>query len=193
MRYTQSPPLNDQYHEHDVDASDLDGERASSDRVRWLRPGTTHRSGDPFTSDRPSIPRRVFRALARFFFAALIGVGATLAWQSYGDEAEEMVRARAPSLGWLLPLSTTNPPALAVTSAEMQEQLKPMAIDLAIVRRSIEQFAANIDQLARKQEEMARNVATLQAAEQQLSQKVSLPPSRPVHVPPPKPPQPPEQ
>ena len=72
-------------------------------------------------SDRPSITRRIIRALGRFSAAILIGVGVTLAWQSYGGE---MVRAWAPSLGWLLPVSPS--------AAELQAQLKPVAIDLAI-------------------------------------------------------------
>jgi len=43
----------------------------------------------------------------RFVIAVLIGVDTTLAWQSYGDEARNMVVARAPTLAWLLSLSTT--------------------------------------------------------------------------------------
>jgi hypothetical protein len=62
-----------------------------------------------------------------------------------------------------------------------------MAIDLALVRRSEEQLAANQDQLARKQDQMAQAIAALQAAEQELSQKISsLPTSGAAHVPPPK-------
>ncbi len=38
-----------------------------------------------------------------------------------------------------------SPPAPAVTSAELQAQLKPVALDLAIVRRSVEQLASNQD------------------------------------------------
>jgi uncharacterized RmlC-like cupin family protein len=47
-----------------------------------------------------------------------------------------------------------------------------MAIDLALVRRSIEQLVANQDQLARKQDQMAQAIATLQVAEQDISQKI---------------------
>jgi hypothetical protein len=192
MHYSQSPPLNDQYHERDVEASDPAGKRPS-DRVRWLRPGTTHRSdfkNDPIASNRPSTARRIFRAFARFFIAVVLGVGATLGWQCYGDEAKEMVRAWDPSLDWLLPTSVTKPPG-PVTAIEVEQQLNPMAIDVALLRRSVEQFAANLDQLARKEEQMAQNIAAMQAAEQQLIQKVSSPaPSKPVHVPPPSPPQP---
>ena len=195
MYSTKSPPLNDEYPQRDVDASDLDAERASSDRAHRLRPGTAYRSSGfkntQFRSDRPSISRRLTRSLARFFLAVFIGVGSTLAWQSYGGE---IVRAWAPSLDWLLPVSTMEVPAPAVTSAELREHLKPVALDLAIVRRSIEQLVFNQDQLARKQEQMARAIAALQAAEQDISQKISAPPPpRAVHVPPPKPLQPPMQ
>jgi hypothetical protein len=192
MYSTESPPLKDDYPERDVDSSDLDAERASSNRVYRLRPGKPYRSSGfkspQFRSDRPSVSKRLTRSLARFF----IGVGGTLAWQ-HGDEVAEFVRTWLPSLGWLLPVSTTKAPAPAVTSTELQQQLRPMAIDLALVRRSIEQLGANQDQLARKQDQMAQAIATLQAAEQDISQKIlalALPASKAAHVPPPKPPQP---
>jgi len=193
MYSTESPPLNDDYPERDVDASDLNAERASSNRVHRLRPRPYRSSGfknAQFTSDRPSITRRLTRKLARFFLVVLIGVGGTLAWQ-HGDEVAEMVRTWAPSLGWLLPVSTIKAPAPNVTTAD----LKPVAIDLALVRRSIEQLGANQDQLARKQDQMAQAIATLQAAEQDISQKIlALAPPAPkaVHVSP-KPAQPPAQ
>jgi hypothetical protein len=189
--HIESPPLNDEHTDRDVEA-DLD-----ADRVHW-RSGTTRRASgfksDQFRSDKPSTSRRLTRSLARFVFAVLIGVGGTLAWQ-HGDEAAEFVRTWVPSLGWLLPVSTTKAPAPAVTSTELQQQLKPMAIDLALVRRSTEQLASNQDQLARKQEQMTQAIATLQAAEQDISQKIlALAPPVPkaVHVSP-KPPQPPAQ
>ena len=184
MYSSQSPP---QYRERDV----------AQEGPRRPRPSDV--ANDQFTSERRSIGRRIFRTLASFFIAALIGVGVvgvTLAWHSYGDEAKEMVRTWAPSLGWLLPVATTKSspdgqgvPAAAVTSPELVQQLKPMALDLTIVRRSVEQLAATIEQLAAKQEEMARNIATLQAVEQDISQKMSSP-SRSRAVPPRKPPQP---
>lgn len=185
MFSTESPPLND------VLKLDFDDEYASSDGVGPLKPSRPYRSSDfaQFRSDRPSISRRLTRKLARFFLAVLIGVGGTLAWQ-HGDEVTEMVRAWAPSLGRLLPVSTIKAPAPAVTATELQQQLKPMAIDLALVRRTEEQLATNQDQLARKQDQMAQAIATLQAAEQDLSQQILAPaPPAPkaAHVPPPKP------
>ena len=199
MNYSESLPLNDRYDERDVAARDLDAGRHSDQRA-----GTApHRSRSyrssgfknaQVGSDRPSISRRLTRKLARFFLVVLIGVGGTLAWQ-HGDEITEIVRTWAPSLGWLLPVSTTKAPAPAVTSTELQQQLRPMAIDLALVRRSIEQLGANQDQLARKQDQMAQAIATLQAGEQDISQKIlALAPPAPkaVHVSP-KPAQPPPQ
>ena len=64
-----------------------------------------------------------------------------------------MVRAWAPSLSWLVPTSP---------SAELQALLKPVALDLAIMKRSLEQLASNQDQLARKQDQTAQAIATLQ-------------------------------
>jgi hypothetical protein len=196
MYSTESPPLKDDYPERDVDASDLDAERASSNRVYRLRPGKPYRSSGfkspQFRSDRPSVSKRLTRSLTRFFLVIFIGVGGTLAWQ-HGDEVAEFVRTWLPSLGWLLPVSTTKAPAPAVTSTELQQQLKPMATDLALVRRSIEQLGANQDQLARKQDQTAQAIATLQAAEQDISQKIlalASPAPKAAHVPPPKPPQP---
>jgi hypothetical protein len=179
MFSTESPSLNTALQ------LDFGDEHVPSNGGGPLKPGRRYRSSGfknaQFTSDKPSIGRRLTRTFVRFFLPVVIGVGGTLAWQSYGGE---MVRAWAPSLGWLVPAS---PPGPAVTSAELQQQLKPMAIDLALVRRSEEQLAANQDQLSRKQDQMAQAIATLQATEQDLSQKMSAPPSpppapKPVHV-----------
>ena len=179
--HIESPPLSGEHTNRDVD-TDLD-----ADRVHW-RSGTSRRASGftnaQFKRSKPSIGRRLTRSLARLSLAVLIGIGATLAWQSYGGEA---VRTWAPSLSSLLPASTMAPPAPAVTSAELQAQLNPAALDLAIVKRSVEQLAANQDLLARKQEQMAQAIATLQAGLQDISQKISAPPSpppapKPVHV-----------
>jgi hypothetical protein len=132
------------------------------DRVASERPSIGRR--------RPSIGRRIFRTVTRFFVAVLIGIGATLAWQSYGDAAREIVVARAPSLAWLLYLSTTKSPAVATASPGPAQQLEPLASNLDVVRRSVEQLAA-------KQEQMAQNMATLQAVEEDIRQKMSSPPS----------------
>jgi hypothetical protein len=147
--------------------------------------------GNRLASTRPSVTRLLFRALIRYSVVVLIGVGGTLAWQHYGGAT---VRAWAPSLGWLLP---ADPPGPAVTSPELQTQLKPMALDLAILRRSVEQLATNQDQLSHKEDQLAQGLALVQSAEQDINQKILAiaPPAPPaakavVHAPPPKSPQP---
>jgi outer membrane murein-binding lipoprotein Lpp len=180
-----------------------------SNNQNWPTPPTSNNQ----KSEKRSIGRRMSRAFARYSIVFLIGIGATLAWQSYGDEAMEMVRTEAPSLAWLLPVSTSKPapkhqatvPATApdgqasaaavVTSAELVQQLKPMAVDLDIVRRSVQQLANKVEQLAAKQDQMShkqdqisQDITTLQLVEQEVSQKLSAPPQS--AVPPRKPPQP---
>jgi hypothetical protein len=148
----------------------------------------------PETKKRP-IARRIFRAIVRYSIVFLTGIGATLAWQSYSDEAIEMVRMEVPSVAWLLPDSTAKLPpdgqtsaAAVVPSAEVVQQLKPMAVDLAIMRRNQEQLAIKVEQLAAKQDQMTQNIATLQSVEQEVIQKLPSPP-QPRVAPAPKPPQ----
>jgi hypothetical protein len=184
--YAESPPISDGYPENEVDASNQ-AERAPFHRVHQLIESISGRLSNfknvPFPGDRLSINQRIFRALARFFVAVFIGVGLTLAWQYYGHE---MLKSWAPS--WLLPAS---PPGPAVTSPELQAQLKPMALDLAILSRSVDHLAASQDQLARQEDQLKQAFATLQAAEQDIDQKIfALAPAapRPAHSLP-KPPQ----
>ena len=180
MFSTESPPLND------VLKLDFDDEYASSNGVGRPKPAKPYRSSGlkkaPFRSDRPSNSRRLTRSLVRFSLAISIAVGATLAWQSCGGE---MIKAWLPSLGWLVPTSA---------SAELQALLKPVALNLATMKRSVEQLAADQDQFARKQDQMAQAFATLQAAVREIDQNISalgpLAPNKAAHVPPPKPTQP---
>jgi endonuclease/exonuclease/phosphatase (EEP) superfamily protein YafD len=171
-------------------ARDLD---AQSDQRTGIMPGKpsihSYRpsalNDDQMASRRPSLRRRAFRTLARFSIAVLIGIGATLGWQSYGDEAKELVVTRAPSLGWLLPASKTESPVASATSADVAQQLAPLAMNLDVVRRGVEKLAA-------KQEQMAQNITALQAAEEEIRQKLSAPPppQQEAAVPQHKPPQP---
>jgi hypothetical protein len=156
--------------------------------AHWADP-TSLEKDDQFVSREPSIGRRISRTLARFLFVVLIGVGITLAWQSYREEAKEAVRIWVPSLGWVLP-PTVKLAASADASRELGQQLKPIALDLALVRRSVEQLAGDLKQLAAKQEQMAQSLATEQDLRQNIS---SVPPSAAVPIPRPKPMRPPVQ
>jgi hypothetical protein len=172
---SQSPPL---YLDHDV-------------IEEWPRkPRTSGVKSDQSTSGKRPLGRRIFRAITRFFIVVLIGVGVTLAWQSYGNEAIEITRIWAPSLGWLLPDSTTKSPpdsqgsiAAAAISPDLVHQLEPVALDLTVVRRSVEQLTAKVEQLASAQEQMAQNIATIQAVEQEIRQTMSSPPQPRVAAP----------
>ena len=169
--YTESPPL---------------AGRASSDRPNRPAPRASYRPSafGNGPRKRPSTIRRISRTLARFSVVALVSVGTTVVWQSYGAG---MGRAWAPTLGRLLPAA---PPSPGAISAEVQAQLKPVALDLAIMKRGVEQLATNQEQLARKEDQLAQAFATLQAAKQDIDQKIlALTAPRAAHVLPPKSPQ----
>ena len=74
--------------------------------------------------DRPSFLRRATRAFVRYLIAIAIGVAGTLAWQSYGDTAQEMVAGWAAQHGWSLawlpyqPAARTSPQPGPDTTAE---------------------------------------------------------------------------
>jgi len=52
---------------------------------------------------RLSLAKRTAIGLARFLLVNGIGVAATLAWQSYGDEIREFVAKSYPQLAWVAP------------------------------------------------------------------------------------------
>ena len=190
MQYSQSPPLA----EKEWLTAEARNPDAISDQRIGIRPKKPSidplrsSSDDKIYGGRPSFGSRVFRTLTRFLIAFLIGVGGTLAWQSHSDAAREMVVSRVPMLAWLLSVSTTKSPTAAVISPDPVQQLQPLASNLDVVRRSV-------DQLAAKQEQIVQNIAALQAVEEDIRQKMSSPPpsasQQAVSIPPPhKPPQP---
>jgi hypothetical protein len=91
-----------------VDYQDRDTATLVPEWPTAMEPRSSGFKNDHLASGRPSIVRRMFRALARFSIAVLIGVCATLAWQSYGDKAREMLSTRVPSLRWLSVSTTTS-------------------------------------------------------------------------------------
>ena len=160
-------------------------------------------SGYQLVSRRPSIGRRISRSSALFFIAALIGVGATFAWQSHGDEAKEMVRTWAASLGWLSSVSTTKlshdvaaeqagsipasqesaldvaPPQSAPVTQEPSPPKTATSPELVkqpekAMKRDVAGAEQSVQQLPAKQESPAQNIATRQAVEEG-GQKMSFP------------------
>jgi hypothetical protein len=116
----------------------------------------------------------------RLLIAFCIGVAVTLAWQSYGDPAREMIANSSPQLSWLAPQAAVaqNAPATIAptTSSPGPQELKAMSLNLAAVRQKVDQLAA---QVVAGQEQMARDfTAKLNAVEQDILDKISLPPSQ---------------
>jgi hypothetical protein len=174
-------------------APDVRFDQRSGMRTATASVHTLHSFGrngdDQVRNRRPSIAGRIFRTLTRFVVTLLIGIGGTLAWQSYGDVAREMVAARSPALAWWLPPTRWS----ASASSNPAQQAAPVA-SLDTVRRSVEQLAA-------RQDQMAQSLAALLAIEVDIRQKMAFTPasaapipalSQPAAVPaqPPKPAQP---
>jgi len=169
-----------------------------------VRPTTLENDGSQ--SEQPSLRKRASRAITRFLITFCIGVATTLAWQSYGDAAREMIANTYPQLGWLVPQAepvAQNPPETIELVAPVapsfdQQQLSAMSLDLDAVRQSIdriaasiaaiqdrsadriatEQIAHNVAQLAAGQEQMTREITKLQAVEQYVLYKNAEPPPR---------------
>jgi hypothetical protein len=78
-------------------------------------------------------------AFVRFLVIFFIGVAATLAWQSYGATAREVMASWSPHLAWLAP-----PPAPVSTSPE---QVVAMSRGLASMRQDVDKLAADITKL----------------------------------------------
>jgi hypothetical protein len=151
---------------------------------------------DQFPSGRRSFAKRAPLALVRFLITFCIGVGATLAWQSYGDTARELIANASPQLAWLAPPAApvvqdaADPAAPAEATAPApspdQPQLGAVSLDLDSVRQGVDRIATSQEQISRTigqlvagQEQMTREIAKLQAIEQYILYKNSEPPARP--------------
>src|SRR6266571_9427135 len=143
-----------------------------------LRPADLKNDRSP--SKRPSLGKRASRALSRFLIMFCMGIATTLAWQSYGDAAREMIASSSPQLGWLAPqaapVAQTAPnmiaPAAPAAPSPDRQQLNAMSLSLAALRQSVDQLAAG-------QEQMTRDITKLRAAEQDILDKITAPPPRP--------------
>jgi hypothetical protein len=174
MIYSQSPPLMRDLgvdgpmldaHARDLDArSERRMEMPSSNSPIGFPPSSSRKDAQ-VARKRQSNNRRTFPMFIRFLVAVFIGVGITLAWQSYGDVARAMLADRAPGLAEWLPRSTTSE-AVGATSPASTEQLAPLASNLDVVRHSLEQLAA-------RQDQMAQTIAALQAVDEDIRQKIS--------------------
>jgi hypothetical protein len=136
---------------------------------------------DHSAAGRPSLGRRMIRAVARFCIPVVIGIGATLAWQSHGDQASETIKTWAASLGqrWIAAPETRSAaeitPAATQTAIPVQAAAQDVALaqprpDPQIPPASAGQAApaaASMQQL----DAVARNLAVVQKSVEQLGAK----------------------
>ena len=94
-------------HARDVEPRDFD----PGSMEPPLHPSEIDREGGTWPA---GLARWIPVALLRFMIIFFIGVGMTVAWQSYGNAARRMIAGLYPGLGWLAP---TAPPSAAATSA----------------------------------------------------------------------------
>jgi len=134
--------------------------------------------------------RRASRGFFRYLLAILIGVAATLAWQSYGEATKQMIATRAPELGWSpeakqmiasWTLGWTKTPAGSEKQAIPVAQTAPSApsIDAEKVQqmtRSLAELRQTVEQLAAGQDQMTRVIGRLETAVTELIVKIPEPP-----------------
>lgn len=106
---------------------------------------------------------------ARDVIALLIGVAATLAWQTYGDATRHMIASASSSQ------DQPQVDAISFGLDAMRQSVSGLATSIAI---NHEQTTNRIDQLTAGQQGMTREIGKLQAVEQSLLYKNSDPPPR---------------
>lgn len=178
MLYSQSPPLAENESAPEDAPRGFARHQADHDEPTFGRRGVGPAMHTyPPQRPRPSLGRRMFRRVFRFAIVLLLGIGATLGWQAYGDTGKQMFATYVPDYAWLLSyLPGTKPPApvaVAAAGSNPALQLEPLAANLAA---SIEFVRRSVEQLALKQDQMARNIAALQAVDEDIRQKLSSPP-----------------
>ena len=168
-----------------------------------LRPGITSYL-DQEASERKAIydrlvaienklKKRSSRGFGRYLVAILIGVAATLAWQSYGESVKQIIATRAPDLGWspeVKQMIATSIQWIGWTSAGPEKQAPPVvqtasttpSLDPGPVQQMTHNLAAlrqTVELLAGGQDQMARQIARLEAAVAELTAKIPESPAQP--------------
>jgi hypothetical protein len=121
----------------------------------------------PVTRVRSSLHRLVPFAFVRFLMIFFIGVVATLAWQSYGRAAREVIAS------WLAPGSAAHAPRTPFADAS-SDDLLAMSRSLAALRDDVDKLAADITKL------QAAKQGTPDAASVHLPSSAEVPAQKPV-------------
>ncbi len=133
-------------------------------------------------SNRPSLGRRVAGTFACFLLSALIGVSSTLAWQSYGAAAKQMIAGWVPQLGGLpsqlmTDPATSQPAPVALTEQNTVALSEPASppqelVHQQVTARDLATLGQSVEQLMVRQEQMTRDIAAreLTALQQTVEQ-----------------------
>ena len=153
--------------------------------------------------------KRGSRRFSRYLVAILIGIGATLAWQSYGDAAKGAIATKATELGWspeakqmiaswAQQLGWTKSPAGSETQAALVAQTAPTtpSLDPEKVRQMSQNLVAvreTVQELAAGQNQVTREISNLESVVTEILEKTPAPPQppavsarKPTLVPPPR-------
>jgi hypothetical protein len=146
----------------------------------------------PLLAAKPSFGKRASRAFIRYLIACCVGVGGTLAWQTYGDAARQTVATWGAEHGWPMawlspgevvnanpprpertqaaPVAQAAPETAGGSSSDLQ-QLKTMTLGMAATLTTMRE---RIEQLAADQQQTTGDIAKLQAAEQEIRHKIAI-------------------
>jgi hypothetical protein len=142
---------------------------------------------------RPPEKRRRSRGFARFLVAICLGIAGTLAWQSYGEAAKNIIATKAPELGWspetkqMIASSiqwlgwTKTSPGPETTAAATVAPKAPTApsLDSTQIQQMMQSLAAlqaTVAQLAASQDQVAREMDKLESVVGELVMKMPEPP-----------------
>ena len=173
---------------NDLDAPNLDTVLEPRGRSRLFLeddPSISVEDGPPtgveYDASIPSVTKWTPSAPAVFvfLFLVLVGVGGALTWRYYGGQATDMIGTPG-----ALPGATNKPTAPPEGFAELQQQLKSIATDLAAVKNTLEQqSAANHDQLTRIQEQISQQSMALLSSSPLADKPAPTPLPRPAQHP----------
>ena len=154
------------------------------------------------------VKRPPSRGFAGYLLAICIAVAATVAWQSYGQPAKQMIATSAPKLGWSPEAkqmianwvqqlgwtkqsggSESPPPTVANLSkappapSSDPQQLQQIEAHIAAMQQAVErqlgQVRVTVQQLTASQDQIVREITGLQAADEAMLAKIPAPFPRP--------------
>jgi hypothetical protein len=143
--------------------------------------------------------RRGSRGFTRYLVAVLIGVAATLAWQSCGDAGKQVIATTAPELGWSpearkmitswVPVGWTKPPAGSEKQVVPGAQTAPQNVapkaptTASLDPEQLQQITQSLTTFTAGQDQMTRVIGRLESAVAELITKMPEPPPQPPAAP----------